>query len=57
MTLLRAGSHLRREYAPRSEVPRVRRWIRRDRAEVAYGRAIIGLLRQYTRRRARPPPS
>ena len=52
------GSHFRREYVPRSEVPRVRRWIRRDRAEVAYGRAIIGLLRQaYTRRRAQPPPS
>ena len=25
------GSHFRREYVPRSEVPRVRRWIRRNR--------------------------
>src|ERR671919_2831234 len=40
------GSHFRREYVPRSEVPRVRRWIRRDQGEVAYGRAIIGFLRQ-----------
>ena len=28
-----------REYVPRSELPRVRRWIRRARAETAFGRA------------------
>jgi hypothetical protein len=27
-----------REYVPRNELPRVRRWIRRARAEAAFGR-------------------
>jgi hypothetical protein len=40
------GSHFRREYVPRSEVSRVRRWIRRDRGEVASGRAFMGWLRR-----------
>ena len=57
------GSRYRREYVPRSEVPRVRRWIRRDRREVASGRAFMGWLRHgaeaelRAERRARPPMS
>jgi len=46
-----------REYVPRSELPRVRRWIRRVRAETALGWGQAGLirriLRQVERRRAR----
>jgi hypothetical protein len=35
-----------REYVPRSELPRVRRWIRRARAETAFGWGQAGLLRR-----------
>ena len=35
-----------REYVPRSELPRVRRWIRRARAETAFGWGQLGLLRR-----------
>ena len=35
-----------REYVPRSELPRVRRWIRRVRAETALGWGQAGLLRR-----------
>jgi len=56
-------SRYRREYVPRNEVPRVRRWIRRDRSEVASGRAFMAFLRHgaeaelRAERRARPPTS
>jgi hypothetical protein len=35
-----------REYVPRSELPRVRRWIRRARAETALGWGQAGLFRR-----------
>jgi hypothetical protein len=35
-----------REYVPRSELPRVRRWVRRARAETAFGWGQAGLLRR-----------
>jgi len=35
-----------REYVPRSELPRVRRWIRRARAETAFGWGQAGFLRR-----------
>jgi hypothetical protein len=35
-----------REYVPRSELPRVRRWIRRARAETAFGWGQAGLIRR-----------
>jgi len=35
-----------REYVPRSELPRVRRWIRRARAETAFGWGQAGLVRR-----------
>jgi hypothetical protein len=35
-----------REYVPRSELPRVRRWIRRARSETALGWGQAGLLRR-----------
>jgi len=35
-----------REYVPRSELPRVRRWIRRARAETAFGWGEAGLVRR-----------
>ena len=37
-----------REYVPRSELPRVRRWIRRARAETAFGWGQAGFLRRLT---------
>src|SRR5438128_7119177 len=37
----------RREYVPQSELARVRRWIRRSRADRARGRAVLSLLRHY----------
>jgi hypothetical protein len=37
-----------REYVPRSELPRVRRWIRRARAETALGWGQAGFLRRLT---------
>jgi len=37
-----------REYVPRSELPRVRRWIRRARAETAFGWGQLGFLRRLT---------
>ncbi len=40
-------THYRREYVPRSELARVRRWIRRYRAASARGRAILSVLRHY----------
>ena len=39
----------RREYVPRSELPRVRRWIRQARAETALGWGQAGLLRRILR--------
>jgi Family of unknown function (DUF6788) len=39
-----------REYVPRSELPRVRRWIRRARAETALGWGQAGFLRRLTAR-------
>jgi hypothetical protein len=48
-----------REYVPRSELPRVRRWIRRARAETALGWGQAGFLRRLmasvSRARARNP--
>jgi len=35
-----------REYGPRSELPRVRRWIRRARSETALGWGQAGVLRR-----------
>jgi hypothetical protein len=40
-------THYRREYVPRSELARVRRWIRRSRAASARGRAVLSFLRHY----------
>jgi hypothetical protein len=37
-----------REYVPRSELPRVRRWVRRARAETAFGWGQAGLVRRLT---------
>jgi hypothetical protein len=37
----------RREYVPKRELARVRRWIRRHRADAAFGRGVMGLLRRY----------
>jgi hypothetical protein len=37
----------RREYVPKAELPRVRRWIRRYRADAAFGRGVMGLVRRY----------
>jgi hypothetical protein len=37
----------RREYVPTRELARVRRWIRRHRADAAFGRGLMGLLRRY----------
>jgi len=38
--------HHHREYVPRSEVLRVRRWIRRYRAEAAWSRGVLTELRR-----------
>jgi hypothetical protein len=35
------------EYVPKRELARVRRWIRRYRADAANGRGVMGLLRRY----------
>ena len=40
-------TRFRREYVPQSELARVRRWIRRSRADRARGRAVLSLLRHY----------
>jgi hypothetical protein len=37
----------RREYVPKRDLARVRRWIRRHRADAAFGRGVMGLLRRY----------
>ena len=47
--------HFRREYVPKTEVERVRRWIRRYRAENTLGRALLGLVARYARQRRDGP--
>jgi Family of unknown function (DUF6788) len=37
----------RREYIPKRELARVRQWIRRHRADAAFSRGVMGLLRWY----------
>jgi hypothetical protein len=40
-------THYRREYVPKSELPRVRAWVRRFRTDRAQGRAVLVCLRRY----------
>jgi hypothetical protein len=44
-----------REYVPRRELPRVRRWIRRARAETAFGWGQAGFLRRLMTSVSRAP--
>ena len=46
------ATRYRREYVPRSEVRRVRRWVRREQLDNLYSRAVLSLLRRATSQQA-----